>query len=111
MICVILFEAQREVRLRDPADVTDFGAWQAPRSEGPRLPIEPCDGNPSGVDRDYPALHPLADEQGPRVGDPQAAAFVRKVIELCGDGRLRLSRGRSPRSQFGNGSPGLAIRI
>jgi lipoprotein-anchoring transpeptidase ErfK/SrfK len=26
-------------------DVTDFGAWQAPRSESPSLPIEPCDGN------------------------------------------------------------------
>ena len=23
----------------------DTGAWQAPRSEGPDLPIEPCDGN------------------------------------------------------------------
>jgi len=30
-------------------DVTDFGAWQAPRSEGPNLPIEPCDGNLSSA--------------------------------------------------------------
>ena len=46
-----LVEAQREVRLRDPVDVTDFGAWQAPRSEGPSLPIEPCDGNLSSARR------------------------------------------------------------
>ena len=26
------------------ADIADFGAWQAPRGEGPILPIEPCDG-------------------------------------------------------------------
>ena len=44
-----LVEAQREVRLRDPVDVTDFGARQAPRSEGPSLPIEPCDGNLSSA--------------------------------------------------------------
>jgi hypothetical protein len=30
-------------------DVTDFGAWQAPRSEGPSLAIEPCDGNLSSA--------------------------------------------------------------
>ena len=40
-----LVEAQREVRLRTPVDVTDFGVWQAPRGEGPSLPIERYDGN------------------------------------------------------------------
>jgi lipoprotein-anchoring transpeptidase ErfK/SrfK len=29
--------------------VTDFGAWQAPRSESPSLPIEPRDGNLSSA--------------------------------------------------------------
>jgi len=48
-----LVEAQREVRLRDRVDVTDFGAWQAPRSEGPSLPIEPCDGNVSSAMPEY----------------------------------------------------------
>lgn len=43
--------APREVRLRDRVDVTDFGAWQAPRSEGPGLPIEPCDGYLSSARR------------------------------------------------------------
>ena len=34
-----------EVRLRDRVDVSDFGTWQAMGSEGPSLPIEPCDGS------------------------------------------------------------------
>jgi hypothetical protein len=34
-----------EMRLRDRVDVSDFGTWQAMGSEGPSLPIEPCDGS------------------------------------------------------------------
>ena len=38
------------------ADVADFGAWQAPRGEGPSLPIEPCDGK-STRQRRSPSLY------------------------------------------------------
>jgi hypothetical protein len=35
---------EKPARSRDHADVTDFGAEQAPRSAGRSLPIEPGDG-------------------------------------------------------------------
>ena len=38
------------------AEVADFGAWQAPRGEGPILPIEPCDGK-SDRQRRSPSLY------------------------------------------------------
>jgi hypothetical protein len=63
-----LRRAPRGVRLRDRVDVTDLGARQTPRDEGPALPIEPCDGNLGSTRRSAGVCRSIV-SSGNRTGD------------------------------------------